>query len=61
MGIGEEVDFLRDRAAEVVKGFAEVGGVVIGFVRILRSIKCKGLSADPKSILLAERDRVVDL
>lgn len=36
-GIGEEVDLLRDGAAEVVEGLADVGWVVIGLVGVLRA------------------------
>ena len=36
-GVGEEVDFVGDGAAEVVEGFADIGGVVVGFVCVLRS------------------------
>ena len=32
---GEEVDLLRDSLAEVVEGLADVGGVVVRFVRVL--------------------------
>ena len=31
-GVGEEVDFVGNGAAEVVEGLADVGGVVVGFV-----------------------------
>lgn len=31
-GVGEEVDFVGDGAAEVVEGFSDVGRVVVGFV-----------------------------
>jgi hypothetical protein len=34
-GVGEEVDFLRDGAAEVGDGLADVGGVVVGLVGVL--------------------------
>ena len=34
-GGGQEVDFIGDGAAEVVEGFADVGRVVVGFVRVL--------------------------
>lgn len=33
--VGEEVDFVGDGAAEVVEGFADIGGVVVGFVCVL--------------------------
>jgi hypothetical protein len=36
-GIGEEVDLLRDGAAEVSHRLADVGWVVVGFVGILRA------------------------
>ena len=32
---GEEVDFIGDRAGEVGEGFADVGGIVVGFVAVL--------------------------
>ena len=31
-GVGEKVDFVGYGAPEIVKGLADVGGVVIGFV-----------------------------
>ena len=37
-GVGEEVDFLRDGAAEVGDGLADVGWVVVGFVGVLRAV-----------------------
>lgn len=36
---GQEVDFLGDGAAEIVEGLADVGGIVVGFVRVLRAIQ----------------------
>ena len=36
-GVGEEVDLLRDGAAEVGDGLADVGWVVVGFVGVLRA------------------------
>lgn len=36
-GAGEQVDLLRDGAAQVVEGFADVGWVVVGFVGVLRA------------------------
>lgn len=35
--MGEEADFVRNGAPKVVEGFADVGGVVIGLVRVLRA------------------------
>lgn len=35
--VGEELDLLTDRAAQVVEGLADVGRVVVGFVGILRA------------------------
>jgi len=39
-GVGEEVDFVGDGAAEVIEGLADIGGVVVGFVGVLRSGNC---------------------
>ena len=36
-GVGEEVDLVGYGASEVVEGLADVGGVVIGFVGVLRA------------------------
>ena len=36
-GAREQLDLLRDGAPEVVEGFADVGRVVVGFVRVLRA------------------------
>lgn len=36
-GGGEKVYFVADSAAEVDKGFADVGRVVVGFVCVLRA------------------------
>lgn len=36
-GAGEQVDLLRDGAAQVVEGLADVGWVVVGFVGVLRA------------------------
>lgn len=36
-GMGEEADFVRNSASKVVEGLTDVGGVVIGFVRVLRA------------------------
>jgi hypothetical protein len=35
--VGEEVHFLRDGAAEVLEGLLDVGRVVVGFVRVVRT------------------------
>ena len=35
--MGEEIDFVGDGAAEVIEGFSDVGGVVVGFICILGS------------------------
>lgn len=36
-GVGEEVDLLRDGAAKIGDGLADVGWVVVGFVGVLRA------------------------
>ena len=36
--VREELDFLADGAAQVVEGFADVRGVVVGFVGVLGSV-----------------------
>lgn len=41
-GVGEEVDLLRDGAAEVVEGLADVGWVVVCFVGVLRARRSDG-------------------
>lgn len=33
--MGEEGDLFGDGAAEIVEGFANIGGIVVGFVRVL--------------------------
>lgn len=43
---GEELDLLADGAAKVVEGLADVGRVVVSFVRVLRTVKA-GLSEKP--------------
>jgi hypothetical protein len=44
--VGEEVDLLRDGAAEVGDGLANVGWVVVGFVGVLRAASA-GVSSRP--------------
>lgn len=39
-GMGEKIDFVGDGAAKVIEGLADVGGIVVSFVRILRSSDC---------------------
>ena len=34
--MAEKCDLFRDRTAEVVEGFADVGWVVVGFIGVLR-------------------------
>ena len=34
--MGEQIDFVSDCTGEVREGFADVGGVVVGFVAVLR-------------------------
>ena len=36
--MGKELDFLADGAAQVVEGFTDVRGVVVGFVGVLGSV-----------------------
>ena len=36
-GVGKEVDLVGYCASEVVEGLADVGGVVVGFVGVLRA------------------------
>lgn len=38
-GIGEEVDLLRNGAAEIVEGLADVGWVVVCLVGVLRALQ----------------------
>ena len=38
--MGEKIDFVGDGAAKVIEGLADVGGIVVSFVRILRSSDC---------------------
>lgn len=35
VGRGEEVDLLGDCSSKIVEGFAKVGRVVVGFIRVL--------------------------
>lgn len=41
-GGGEQLDFFADGAAQVVEGLADVGGVVVGFVGVLRAVGASG-------------------
>lgn len=38
VGGGEECDFFADGTAKVVEGFANVGWIVVGFVRVLGAV-----------------------
>lgn len=38
-GMGEQLDLFADGATEVVERFTDVGRIVIGFVRILGSVR----------------------
>ena len=36
-GMGEEADFVRDVASEVIKGLTDIRRIIIGFIRVLRA------------------------
>lgn len=41
----EERDFVSNSAREVGKGFSDVGGIIVSFVRVLRAVRMRSMSA----------------
>ena len=44
--VGQEVDLFGDGTAKVVEGFADVGRIVVGFVRVLGAKERLGISGE---------------